>query len=45
MIDNRVGFGAQIGMKNNDEYIDYLIEHNDNMIWGESISPDCPQDG
>lgn len=40
-IDNRVGFTANIKNKA-EEYGDLLIEGNDIKIYGESESPDCP---
>jgi len=43
-IDNRVGFTANIVNKP-DEYDDLLIEFNDIKIYGESESPDCPNNG
>jgi hypothetical protein len=43
-IDNRVGFTSNIVNKN-DEYGDLLLEFNDIKIYGESDSPDCPNNG
>jgi len=43
-IDNRLGFTAYIANKI-DEYGDLLIEFNDIKIYGESDSPDCPNNG
>ena len=39
IIDNGLGIGAQIGTNGG------LVEINDNKIYGDSISPDCPRGG
>jgi hypothetical protein len=44
MIDNSAGFGAAL-QGNKGDYYDYQVELNDNKIYGESESPDCPKDG
>jgi hypothetical protein len=30
---------------NKGDYFDYQVELNDNKIYGETASPDCPKDG
>jgi len=44
MIDNREGFGANVANSAN-EYEDLIVEINDNHVYGETESPDCPADG
>jgi len=43
-IDNRVGYTANIVNKPA-EYEDLIVESNDMKIYGESESPDCPNNG
>lgn len=44
MIDNALGFGA--GMEGTaGDYFNYVVELNDNKIYGETESPDCPNNG
>jgi len=46
LVDNRLGFGANILKRKRDEYkVRDDIIYNDLHIYGESESPDCPQDG
>lgn len=45
-IDNRNGFGAQIANKGTEYRTDRTdIEFNDIFVFGETDSPDCPQEG
>jgi hypothetical protein len=44
MIDNSGGFGAAL-KGNKGDYFDYQVELNENKIYGESESPDCPEGG
>jgi hypothetical protein len=44
MIDNREGFGPNAVPRTTDlEYDDHVIQLDDNVIIGETLSPDCPQ--
>jgi hypothetical protein len=42
MIDNRVGFGATLGIP---DETSSLVMINDNKIYGETEVTDCPSDG
>jgi hypothetical protein len=45
MIDNVGGFSGGIGGPKLGEHHDYVIEFNDNKVYGESAADDCPADG
>jgi hypothetical protein len=45
MIDNQAGFGANIVPGGTDLHRDAIMQFEDNVIIGETISPDCPQEG
>ena len=42
MIDNVLGLGMQIEKAGDDQYLLLKMEINDNMLYGESEIPDCP---
>jgi hypothetical protein len=42
MIDNIAGFGATL---RGGGYGKYTIEISDNLVYGETASKDCPEDG
>jgi hypothetical protein len=44
IIDTVLGLSGAIAGTNGD-YGDYVIEFNDNKLYGETESPDCPQNG
>jgi len=43
MIDNAMGFGANIVPGSVGVYGDHVVQMQDNIIIGESLAPDCPQ--
>jgi hypothetical protein len=45
MIDNVGGISGGIGKPKLGEHHDYVIEFNDNKIYGENAADDCPADG
>lgn len=45
MLDNFYGFGPNIVPGSNGEYGEHTMQVQDNIIIGETLSPDCPQDG
>jgi hypothetical protein len=46
MIDNRVGFGASLGVADDaSSYDGSLTMMSDNKIYGETEVTDCPSDG
>jgi len=45
MVDNREGFGAMLAVSGAAEYQGVTVMVNDNHIYGESETTDCPSDG
>jgi len=44
MIDNVKGFGAHIAPTSAGDYGEHTVQISDNIIIGESLAPDCPQE-
>jgi hypothetical protein len=44
MVDNQYGFGMNI-VPSGSEYDEHIMQIDDNFIHGESLSPDCPENG
>lgn len=45
LVDNKLGFGAQVRKKDAEYILRDDIVFDDIHVYGESDSPDCPQDG
>jgi len=45
LVDNREGFGALVAKKSSEYEIKDDILFEDILVFGESDSPDCPQNG
>jgi hypothetical protein len=44
-IDNGLGLGIGMALTGNTEYLDHVMLFKDSKLYGESASPDCPQNG